>query len=184
MSYNPTTMIRAAMKPEVLGMLDMEYYDIFSGTEYSMVTHFSIDRTDDSRQRLGVDGTVTFTYDTGATQTIMFDDKLRYGDYSDCLLEIMYSIEDKRLGWANDPKKITGMIMYITDSWVYIVDYATLRRALLQNWNEWTKKSRHIPPVKNVDDYGNVYHSDNVKVKWHEIEAEGVVVEKYKRQGY
>lgn len=98
-------------------------------------------RADGWAQRGGIDRVLTLS--SGKTLTV--DEKVRYEDYDDILLEAWSSIEHKRPGWiAKDLACDYIAYAFVPSRRCYLLPFQTLRAAWRANKGEWYASLRKI----------------------------------------
>lgn len=78
---------------------------------------------------------------------LTIEEKFRFSDYEDLLIEIWSAKERNSIGWTIDDKKITDYLVYVTNR-IYFFDYKKLRNLAKENLDNWTNKYQMIS-VKN-----------------------------------
>lgn len=94
------------------------------------------------------------------------DEKIRYQDYWDVLLEINSNYERKTLGWTVDDKKVSTYVVFyfVPTDRVVIINYKQLRKVTIEGLKDnWTQR---FPYKFAKTSYGNwkYYRTRNIAV--------------------
>ena len=115
---------------------------------------------DSPLQRCGVDVAV---FVPALQRPIYVEEKFRQIDYGDFLVEEWSNLEQKKVGWTMDDKKISDYVAYHVPGKCYILHFPTLRKACQTYLEKW-KATRHPKDVRNQG-----YVTRNWAIAWHDI---------------
>jgi len=116
--------------------------------------------TDLVLQKKGVDRVLTLKNG----KKYLIDEKVRFSDYEDILLEFLSAKEFNTLGWIEKDLSI-DYILYAFDKKqvCYVLDYITLKR-VWKYYGEIWKKKYFIVNAKNKSKNGGIYTTVSVAV--------------------
>lgn len=98
-------------------------------------------RRDGWAQRGGIDRVLTL----GSGKTYQVDEKVRYEDYPDILLEIWSDEAQRKRGWIQKELSCDFIAYaFVQSETCYLLPFQTLRRAWLQHGQEWVRKYRRV----------------------------------------
>lgn len=145
--------------PIVLEFLDNLYQRIWPDADIQRITGKGI--LDIQLQKAGIDLVLRLN---GIGMDYYLDEKIRFEDYGDILLEEYSNWEEKIPGWLKENKRI-DLLPYVI--WprrqVYILPYPMLRLAYLANEQSWLDIFGRIL-VENKD-----YHTSNIPIPWADL---------------
>ena len=123
------------------------------------LVHVSKIVTDLNLQRQGIDRIITL--DNG--RTIFIDEKVRFSEYNDILLEYLGDKEDNRKGWIEKQLNIDYLCYaFINSKTCYVFDWNILQRVWKYYGAIWKKKYKTIEAKNNF--CGNEYTSISVAI--------------------